>query len=65
MYNIDSELGINLFFDKKYLDHIGSSNSTINLNLNIGVYESNDPKLYRFCKDHDYLPKKAIYEKDI
>lgn len=54
---------MNLFFDKTYLDHVGSSNSTISLNLNIAVYESSDINLYHFCKAFDYLPEKVINEK--
>ena len=40
--DINSELGLKMYFDRNYL----SDNETLDLNITLGIYESSSPKFH-------------------
>ena len=64
--DIDSELGLKMYFDR---DHLGDI-ETINFNITLGIYESSSPKFHNQCQKYNFLAQDEIemedqYGKDI
>lgn len=60
--DIQSATWLKFYFDKKYLDQ--TNLNEIELELTVGIYESNNLKFHKQCQKSNFLPTEKINLKD-